>query len=134
MSKELDIGKLKFSIGGMECVPTDTTSFFMTKAEGNTEGHSCVVLNMTPQPTIGPIEPVPPMTIDDVLALERDIIATIGIECPFSKGSKIGVSDDGWVVAGHGRTDVDGEFHDVVVTETHAIKFNGKWCWEVRYE
>lgn len=134
MIKEFDAKNITISFGGKPIVPFEMGSVFMAKAEDKTESHSCVVIGMTPQPEICPIEPVLPLTLDDVLALEREIIAAIGITCPFQKGSKIGVSDDGWVVAGHGRTDVEGKFHDVVVTDAKAIKFNRKWCWEIFYK
>lgn len=133
MIKEFDPKNITISFGGKPVVPCDQVSITMLKAEADTQGDSCVVIGMTPQPEIGVINPVSPMTMEDVLAIERDVIATLGIWCPFPKGSKIGVSDDGWVISGHGRTDV-GKFHDFVVTEANAIKFNGKWCWEVRYE
>lgn len=53
MNKELDPKNITISFGGMPVVPCDQVSIAMMKAEADTQGDSCVVIGMTPQPEIG---------------------------------------------------------------------------------
>lgn len=135
MNKQIDINKVKVSFGGKEIVGFSEPSGFMLRAK-KVGPENFIVINMTPQPTFEiKLDPEKPVTPEDILRFEREVIAIIGIECPFQKGSRLSLCD-GWVAAGHMRHEIKKEgadYQEVTVTDAFAIRFEDQWCWEVQY-